>query len=206
MSTSADETPFWRTIETAPRNGQFVLLCVANAGRLRSPWEPGDRHVHGHHGLVGKWQDADQNSEAKWISDLRTLDHEDGEGVWIHERIEPSHWMSLPPPPPSHGWHDSSVTVPPLKSFALICEPRIRALRMQAMVGVESDDTAAMMGMGCLINQQSNFLPLWATDLFEEALDPSFPRDIAGDAEHLAREQVTLPASYWYELPPLPVV
>ncbi len=202
MNTS--KQPEWKAIEQAPRDGQLLLLCVPDGNRVRSPWEPDDRHVHGHYGLVGKWCDVVQSTEEGWIGDLRTLDTVNGSQVWIYEQIEPTHWMHLPQPPPSNGWHDAMVTTPPLKTYALIYDPRVRAVRGYPKDSLKDEDAKAMMVVGCPIDTQPNFLPLWATDLVEEGSDSAFRQDLAEDSEHLVQEQVTLAAPYWYELPPPP--
>ena len=67
----------WQPIDTAPKDGTSVLLCVA-------PFKP----------LVGRfdrrlgWVDFDEDEDS-----LRSL--------WIEEGTdyEPTHWMPLPPPP-----------------------------------------------------------------------------------------------------------
>ena len=73
----------WQPIETAPRDGDTVLLCVQG------------------HVTVGGWldraaQDIEEYEPGAWEG-WWTLDADEG---------EPTHWMPLPSPPESEGESD----------------------------------------------------------------------------------------------------
>ena len=68
----------WQPIETAPKDGTSILLCVA-------PFEPLVGHFDEELGWVDFVDEFDNSRRALWI--------ENG------EQYAPTHWMPLPPPP-----------------------------------------------------------------------------------------------------------
>lgn len=73
------ETREWMPIETAPRDGVAVLLCVA-----------------GYQPAVGSWTERGWEYQSK--CDFAEPAHWD---AWLAaaSRWEPTHWMPLPQPP-----------------------------------------------------------------------------------------------------------
>ena len=69
----------WQLIETAPKDGTSILLCVA-------PFEP----------LVGRFDEA-----LGWVDFGADEYDNDRRELWIDsgEKYAPTHWMPLPPPP-----------------------------------------------------------------------------------------------------------
>lgn len=83
----------WRPIETAPLDGTAVLLYV-----------PGQKSWHRLTGMpdmmIGMW--TNQNyTPAGWFGDYGDVDqgYESTGAYFEHERLDPTHWMPLPPPP-----------------------------------------------------------------------------------------------------------
>lgn len=85
----------WQPIETAPKNGQWLLLCYQNQlGKWR--W------------AIGSWEteilmDAefghDEYAPAGWYESPESCPYENDAFL-----IEPTHWMPLPGPPQNnHG-------------------------------------------------------------------------------------------------------
>lgn len=72
-----EPTP-WQPIETAPRDGSFVLL-----------WAPDYADRPG----LGQWCEV----VAAWSSDIGTMD--DGPGILTDECDGPTHWAPIPEPP-----------------------------------------------------------------------------------------------------------
>ena len=67
----------WQPIETAPRDGTFVLVCGPDG--------------------VDKAQFRDWSFEPAWTRDY-TASYEND----LADVTAPTHWMPLPPPPPNH--------------------------------------------------------------------------------------------------------
>lgn len=78
----------WRPIETAPKDGKPILLCVA-----------------GYVPAVGKWEEFPKPflfaPQAQWrIRDRSEFaTDEDWRASWIEGGFKPTHWMSIPPSP-----------------------------------------------------------------------------------------------------------
>ena len=68
----------WQTIETAPRDGQYLLL-----------WTP--KGIEGHPSL-GYWGRENRHNPIGWV----TLSHD---GYPINRIDQPEYWMPLPLPP-----------------------------------------------------------------------------------------------------------
>src|SRR5690606_24517759 len=80
----------WQPIETAPRNGETLLLgCFNSSGNWRTM--RGQWMSEGY--IVEYWEDPD-GAEPGWFE--TAVEADDIPNCW---QITPSHWMPLPPPP-----------------------------------------------------------------------------------------------------------
>jgi len=78
-SSSSDRGQEWQPIETAPKDGTFVLVYAPNVGEPRV--------------TVGSWdREPDEEGGQRWRDDLFAWD-----------TIEPTHWKTLPEPPAERG-------------------------------------------------------------------------------------------------------
>lgn len=79
-----DRASEWRTIESAPKDGQRILVFG----------QPDDLVIDGN--TLTHWAKPGIHAAA-WdeIDNAFCLDG----GSWLGPFIEPTHWMSLPPPP-----------------------------------------------------------------------------------------------------------
>lgn len=89
----------WQPIETAPKDGTWLLLCLEN---WDSVWDvDGDYHPRF---TLGRW-DGDTYQQPCWLSDKTCHEFWDyggctGAGVSITSvEVAPTHWMHLPEPP-----------------------------------------------------------------------------------------------------------
>ena len=79
----------WQPIETAPRDGTRVLLCVV--GHIPSvAWLEEKPDGIPYSPRQWKWRNVDA---ADFDSDAVFYEH------WLEHFYEPTHWMPLPPPP-----------------------------------------------------------------------------------------------------------
>jgi hypothetical protein len=80
----------WQTIDTAPKTGRTLLLGYPNSlGKwrtVRGQWMS-DEYI------AQYWEEPD-DVEAGWFETC--VEADDPPNCW---RIEPTHWMPLPPPP-----------------------------------------------------------------------------------------------------------
>lgn len=73
----------WQPIETAPKNGAWLLL-------VRSVFIP----------VVAYWD----SERGRWLSELEwEVSDETWEEFLMHEHYRPTHWMPLPKPPRPNG-------------------------------------------------------------------------------------------------------
>ncbi len=74
----------WRPIETAPKDGTWVLLYAPPKQYER---ETGEMYV-------ATWEPIDYNSGPQWAFGARGMEHSFLRGVY-----DATHWMPLPQPP-----------------------------------------------------------------------------------------------------------
>lgn len=75
----------WQPIETAPRDGTFIILC----GGKRDNYSPIEQE---NSPVVGRWQKWPNPDSCCWVYAFWDSD-------WRSEYINPTHWMPLPEPP-----------------------------------------------------------------------------------------------------------
>ena len=101
---TGDKAMEWQPIETAPLDGTPVLLFVPGVRSWNRPAGIPDL-------VVGLWEwmqygtrlpdyEAGRRS-GSWVSDIGDVDqgYESTGAYFVHEELQPTHWMPLPEPP-----------------------------------------------------------------------------------------------------------
>ena len=73
--------PVWQTIETAPKDGTWILLASPPKPHVRDAWQV----------YVATWERTDYNSEPEWAYGARI-----GEHAFRYAVYDATHWMPLP--------------------------------------------------------------------------------------------------------------
>lgn len=185
----------WQSMESAPRDGRLLLLHDPHLER--NFWMPPQRSTALDHIIVGKWL-AGGGKAGRWISDiLDVFPGTSDEPETDFAKLEPRCWMTLPEPPPGHGWIEAGET-PPDGVYLLIWDETISASRHRAM---RSNDVDGNMVMGCFADRIMGRWPGWACDIGEAGT-----RDTAsGDGDGLCNAPLFCNPEYWMALPPVSV-
>lgn len=189
------EGNIWRPIACAPRDGSPILLFDPEL--VRNARMPQDRRVHNHRVVVGRWHVPEKKpKQSDWVTDIRSIAHENEQAYWEADPVEPTHWAPLPAPPPTDGWIDVD-TLPLAYEYVLLFVPNLSQPREYPMNAGERANSSFDMVIGCCIDDGQQPSPSWLTDICEAEEDTN-------DAGELVIDSVLLWPTHWMQLPSPP--
>lgn len=181
-------------MENAPHDGTLILLFDPRLTRHAAM--PTGRNIVNNNIVVGRWHTPKQDHEkSDWVTDIRSIEYEDGQPYWEAGRIEPTHWIPLPNPAPSQGWMEAEI-VPMVNEYLLLYDPKISQTREYPMNPDKGHSGNFNMVIGCYIDRTGKW-PLWTTDLCDAGEEPDDPNEVTADA-------VNLLPTHWMVLPSPP--